>query len=134
MSVSVCVCVVISVRLISCSHFSREEFLNRARNGMKVVEYFERGGGNLAPHYALLDCLASRISLSEQGSYNVYASTKREKQIALIIFKFNKTLAASRDFGNAWVYAIACEAAAEFYEQIMMKPMARSHMEVKKNS
>lgn len=96
---------------------------------MQVLQFFERGGGNLAPHLSLLEALSLRVLFSEQQGQQSH-TTKKEKQISQIIFKFNKTLTIAREAGNAWLYAITCESAAEFYEQMMLKPLAKAHLEV----
>lgn len=106
--------------------------MSRARNGLQVVQFFERGGGNLAPHVTILEALELRILFMEQQVGQHAFSTKKEKQISQIIFKFNKALTVSREAGNAWLYAISCEIAAEFYEQMMLKPLAKAHIEVLK--
>eukprot|EP01127_Copromyxa_protea_P013397 TRINITY_DN3601_c0_g1_i1.p1 TRINITY_DN3601_c0_g1~~TRINITY_DN3601_c0_g1_i1.p1 ORF type:complete len:1571 (+),score=309.06 TRINITY_DN3601_c0_g1_i1:122-4714(+) len=109
---------------------NREEFLRRARDAIPIVQLFERGGNNLAPHLSLLEALSLSVSFMEQQqqSQSVY-SNKKEKEISRIIFKFNKTLTVARESGHAWLYAITCEAAAEFYEQMMLKPLAKAHLE-----
>ena len=95
-----------------------------------MLQFFERGGGNLAPHLSLLEVLSLRVLFSEQQQGQQGHSAKKEKQISQIILKFNKTLTVAREAGNAWLYAITCESAAEFYEQMMLKPLAKAHLEV----